>query len=198
MSYGTCLERLNTVLDGYEWAVTGGLAVATYIEDERNIGDVDVIMRVDGLRSVVAKLDMEYRSAVTHENGSITTWQEGYAAGTIADTDVEIMAGLSRMTVDERVYEITLSDALFECSRRTHYGGVSFPVVPPEEVLIQKVVLGRKKDRADIAGITDAVRLDGSVIDRFLSDWEIDRSSFETLLASRLETDREDVTDIVS
>lgn len=198
MSHGTCLERLRTVLEGYDWAVTGGLAVASYIGEERAVGDIDIVMRVDGLRSVVDELGMEYRSAVTHEQGSITTWQAGYASGTIADTDIEIMAGLSRMTVDDRVYEITLSDALFDFARTNSYDGVSFPVVPPEEVLIQKVVLGREKDRQDIAGIIEAVRLDGVVIDRFLSDWQIDRSRFETLLASRLDVDRSEVSSLLS
>lgn len=198
MSHGACLERLNTVLGEHDWVVTGGLAVASYIDEERTVGDIDVVMRVEGLRSVVDELGMDYRHAVTHEQGSITTWQEGYASGTIAGTDVEIMAGRSQMTVDGQVYEITLSDTLFEFARTSNYEGVSFPVVPPEEVLIQKVVLGRQKDRKDIAGILEAVRLDESVIDRFLSDWQIDRSRFETLLASRLDVDRLDVNRMLS
>lgn len=176
------------VCDGHNWAITGGLAVSSYIDGERDIGDVDVVMSLDGLGSVADQLGIPVEEAKHRDKSSMRAWTEGYARGERAGVDIEIMAGQSQMTVDEQVYRVDFPDSFFDLIVERSYAGVMVPFVPPEDVLIQKTVLGREKDLDDVEQLFLAVDIDHDRLRNLLADWGVEYESFVDRVAERLDS----------
>lgn len=189
MGLSACLDRLATVCGDHDWAITGGLAVGIYTGMERTIGDVDVIMRTETLEEIASPLGLDVTWERTHDHGRIRTWEEGYAAGSVTGQPIEVMAGESWITVDGERYEIALTDTLFTLSHHRSIDGVTVPVVPPEEVLIQKTVLGREKDRDDIRALVSSREIEHDVLGRLLTDWGMTVETFTALFGDRVGKD---------
>lgn len=183
MSKRGALERLDELLAGEDWCITGGLAVAVHVDGEREVGDIDLLMRERTARDVADRLGVVPDGA--GDRGGFSGTEDVHLSFEIAGDEIEIMAGDTELTVDDEVVEATMDDALFENARRREAFGVEVPVVPPAEVLVQRVVLGREKDIRDIEMLLAANEIDESVLAESLAARSLSRERFDELLAER-------------
>jgi hypothetical protein len=183
VSMHEALERLDDLLDGQEWCITGGVAVEAHIDGDRPIGDIDLLMRERTAHDLAERLDLVPDE--DGDRGGFSGAEDVHLSFELAGQEIEIMAGDTEITVDGEVFEATMDDALFENAELLEVAGVAVPVVPPAEVLVQRVVLGREKDLNDIEMLLAATTIDEDVLADSLAARSLSRQRFDELLAER-------------
>lgn len=183
VSIQDALGALRDELEGEDWCITGGVAVAAHIDGDRPIGDIDLLMREGTARDMAEELALVPDE--DGDRGGFSGTEDVHLSFEVAGEEIEIMAGDTEITVDGEVFEATMDDALFENAQRLEVAGVEVPVVPPAEVLVQRVVLGREKDIRDIEMLLDANTVDEDVLADSLAARSLSRERFDELLAEQ-------------
>lgn len=177
------LRSLDDELKDQDWCITGGVAVAAHIDGDRPIGDIDILMRERTARDLADRLEVVPDD--DEDRGGFSGTEDVHLSFDIAGEEVEVMAGDTEITVDGEVFEATMDDALFENAQRREVAGVMVPVVPPAEVLVQRVVLGREKDIRDIERLLASNTIDEDVLADSLAARSLSRERFDELLGER-------------
>jgi len=177
------LERLDDLLDGEHWCITGGVAVAVHGDGDRPIGDIDLLMREETARGLTEELNLVPDEG--GDRGGFSGTEDIHLSFELGGQEIEIMAGDTAITVDGEVFTATMDDALFENAQDLEVAGVTVPVVPPAEILVQRVVLGRQKDVDDIEMLLASSTIDEDVLVDSLAARSLSRERFNELLAER-------------
>ena len=153
--FETEVRRLRGLLDpaGVEWALAAGSAVYLYARN-RQPADLDVLIRPDDLPSAGAAMKAP-PVIVT------TAWGESER---IEVGRVEV-AGRLVVRMEGHSYPYVMDAEMVDRRRWLECGGVTIPVLAPEDVIAFKAVLRRgqeqgKHDLADIDALASAAELD--------------------------------------
>lgn len=143
------LRGLAAVLSrlGARWYVFGAQAVLVWGRP-RLTGDVDVTMflepeQTDVFVSTMAEAGFELRVADVH----------GFVARTRVFPFEHVASGLA---LDVVLGGPGLEEEFLRTARPVDLGGVTVPVIGPEELIVTKVLAGRPKDLEDVHGILAA------------------------------------------
>jgi hypothetical protein len=132
------------------WAVCAGAAAHLY-GTRRPIQDVDILVSSGSLADVVRLLQQQNK--VVQYDGQRILWR-----GIKVFDDLSIRRG-------SLVYPVQFDEPMRARVRRLSLLGALVPVLPPEDVLLHKLLLGRgseqgKHDHADASGIARRQQLD--------------------------------------
>jgi predicted nucleotidyltransferase len=145
------LAALSRVLrrNGRRWYVFGAQAVLAYGRP-RLTSDVDVLIDPGratgvGIARELADADFELRFALSR--ASLRTARL-----------LPLVFAKTGTPVDAVLAATGLHDDFLARARRLDLGGVKVPVVSPEDLVVQKILAGRRKDLDDVRGVLDRQR----------------------------------------
>lgn len=146
------LAVVQKLLDRYEmtWGVCAGVAAHLY-GDRRPIQDIDILVTAGQLSKVVSLLQQEQKAV--QFDGQRILWR-----GIKIFDDLSVRRGTT-------IYPFLLDEMMIKRLRRMPLLGSTVAVLPPEDVIVHKVLLGRgaeqgKHDLPDAAGIVRRQKLD--------------------------------------
>jgi hypothetical protein len=134
---------------GRRWYVFGAQAVLAYGRP-RLTSDVDVLIdpgRATGVRIARELADADFALRFELSPTSLRTARLLPLVFTRTGTPVDAVLGGSG-----------LHDEFLSRARRLDLGGVKVPVVSPEDLVVQKILAGRRKDLDDVRGVLERQR----------------------------------------
>ena len=143
------LRALGTVLSafGARWYVFGAQAVLVWGRP-RMTGDVDVTMFLD---------PEEPEAFVTAMTGAGFELRIANARDFVARTRVfPFTHAASGLALDAVLGGPGLEEEFLRTARQVDVGGVTVPVIGPEELIVTKILAGRAKDLDDVRGVLAA------------------------------------------
>lgn len=164
------LKEIDEKLKNLNWVILSGLAVKIYANSDREINDIDIIVpdRNDFLEAA-KRFGKKAKKRFLEKQG-FTVIDHGFEL-VVQGISVEITGGVEEMKFKDMTSGSTVDKEWLEHVQEKEFCGLKLRLQPLEDLIIQKIVMNRKKDKKDLESLSKLKGIDIDFLKRDAERW---------------------------
>jgi hypothetical protein len=164
------LESLGSLLKDLLWVVFSGTAVRIYSENNREVNDIDVLLpNWEDFVEASERFGVEFRKIVLDKE-NFTVEDYGFETS-LNGVSLDVHAGSPKMTFKGFVSSPKTDQEWVEHVREKEFFGLKVKLQPLEDLMVQKIVMGREKDKKDLESLIKLRDIDIDFIKKVAAYW---------------------------
>jgi len=146
------LKEIDKILKGLNWIIISGLAVKIYADFNREVNDIDILIPKHNDFCEASKRFGKKIKKRFLEKENFTAKDYGFELS-VKGVKVEVTGGMWEMNFGNLISKPKLDEEWVSHAQEKEFFGLKLKLQPLEDLIVQKIVMNRKKDKKDLENL---------------------------------------------